>query len=74
MNGDSVMTTDEKSEAAAISSDLSTYVSETALSWICGQSELNDASWNTYIENCKAMQVDRLEEIYQDVYDRFMAE
>ena len=74
VGGDSVMTTDEKAEAAAISSDLSTYVSETALSWICGQSVLDDAAWNTYLENCQSMKVDRLEEIYQTVYDRFMAE
>lgn len=74
IGGDNVMTTEEKTEAARLSSDLSTYVSETALSWICGQSELNDESWNAYLANCEAMNAGRLVEIYQDVYDRFMAE
>jgi putative aldouronate transport system substrate-binding protein len=74
IGGDNVMTTEEKTEAASLSSDLSTYVSETALSWICGQSTLDDAAWETYLANCEAMNAQRLVEIYQDVYDRFMAE
>ena len=74
MGADVAMTTEETAEAAAISGDLSTYVSETALSWICGQQPLNDETWQTYLEKCRAMRSEDLTEIYQTVYDRFMAE
>lgn len=72
IGADNVMTTEESSEAAAIAGDLGTYISETALSWICGQSVLDDAAWESYLANCEAMNVQGLIEIYQTVYDRFM--
>ena len=74
VGADVAMTTEETAEAAAISGDLSTYVSETALSWICGQQPLNDETWQTYLEKCRTMRSEDLTEIYQTVYDRFMAE
>ena len=72
IGADTAMTTEESSEAAAIAGDLGTYISETALSWICGQSTLDDMAWETYLANCEAMNVAHLTEIYQTVYDRFM--
>lgn len=73
VGGDSVMTAEQKAEAVSISSDLSTYISETALGWICGQNVLDDAAWEAYLANCKTMKMDRLNEIYQEIYDDFMA-
>lgn len=72
IGADNAMTTEESAEAAAIAGDLGTYISETALSWICGQAALDDAAWEAYLANCKAMNVERLTNIYQTVYDRFM--
>ena len=61
-------------EASAMLSDLSTYVSTTILSWIHGQTELNDDTWQQYVDTCYSMNLQDILDIYQGGYDEFMAE
>ena len=59
--------------AANLSSDINTYISATILSWIHGEQELNEETWQTYIDNCYTMGMQDIIDIYQDAYDEFMA-
>lgn len=59
--------------AANLASDINTYISETVLSWIHGETELNQETWKTYIDNCYAMGMQDILDIYQAAYDDFMA-
>ena len=74
IGAENMMTTEETAEASNISGDLGTYISETFLSWICGESVLDDAAWSTYIANCENMGVADLTAIYQTTYERYMAQ
>ena len=60
--------------AAGIASDLNTYIEETVLSWICGEKELTEDSWTEYVDNCYAMNLQDVLDIYQGGYDEFIAE
>ena len=60
--------------AASMFSDLSTYVSTTILSWIHGQTELNDDTWQQYVDTCYSMNLQEILDIYQGGYEEFMAE
>ena len=60
--------------ASTLLSDLSTYVSTTVLSWIHGQTELNDDTWQQYVDTCYSMNLQEIIDIYQGGYDEFMAE
>lgn len=64
------LTTDENAEYANIASTVYTYASEQVLKWMTGEAELTDESWNAYVDQCNAMELERCVEIYQDVYDR----
>lgn len=59
--------------AANLASDINTYISETVLSWIHGEAELTEDSWQAYIDNCYAMGMQDILDIYQAAYDDFMA-
>ena len=60
--------------AAGLASDLNTYIEETVLSWIVGEQELNEDTWQTYVDNCYAMNLQDVIDIYQGGYDEFMSE
>lgn len=64
------LTTDENAEYAEIASTVYTYASEQVLKWMIGEEELTDESWNAYVDQCNAMDLERCVEIYQNVYDR----
>lgn len=64
------LTTDENAEYAGIATTVYTYATEQVLKWMIGETALTDESWNTYVGQCKAMELDRCVEIYQTVYDR----
>ena len=64
------LTTDENAEYANIATTVYTYASEQVLKWMTGEAELTDESWNAYVDQCNAMELERCVEIYQDVYDR----
>lgn len=59
--------------AANLASDINTYISETVLSWIHGETELTEESWQAYVDNCYTMGMQDILDIYQAAYDDFMA-
>lgn len=64
---------EELTDASAISSDLDTYVETQILSFITGQDELNDESWDQFQETLNNMGIDSLVSYYQAAYDRYEA-
>lgn len=68
-----VMTTDETLKIAEFEADMQTYAQETCMKFLDGSLELNDENWNTYVQTVKDMGMDTLLEIYQTVYDEYMA-
>lgn len=64
-------TTEESEEFAQLSGDLITYVSETLSKLVLGELNL-EADLDTFISTIKEMGMDRLLEIQQDSYDRYL--
>ena len=52
--------------------DLTTYVDERAVAFICGYASIED-EFDAYIETLKGMQVEELIKVKQAQYDRFAA-
>lgn len=73
IGADNRISAEDTLTAANLASDISTYVSETVLSWIHGGTELNEFTWQTYKDNCFAMGLQDVLDIYQAGYDAFMA-
>ena len=66
-----VLTSEESVDAAAIYSDIITYVGTCALQFINGDLDINDdAVWDKYVSDIENMNIDGLTEIVQTAYDR----
>ncbi len=63
------MTSDEASEYANIMNDIETYRSEMVVNFILGVEPIEN--YDAFVENIKAMNIDRALEIKQASYDRF---
>lgn len=62
----------EESEVIAqYQADIDTYVKDKLSQWVTGGEELNDDTWNAYIEQLKAMNVDELTAAYQGAVNRW---
>lgn len=68
----SYLTTDESAEYAATSSDVETYIGSEILSFITGDKELTEESYQTFVDNCLSMGLDKMDAIYQSAYDRYL--
>lgn len=66
------LTPEEQDEVNSIQVDLETFVVENEAAFVTGNTEINDDTWNEYITTMENIGVRRLEEIYQDVYDRWV--
>jgi len=66
-------TIEEGEERSPIQNNVATYVEEFTVKVIANQIELNDQTWNDYVDALKAMGVDRMTEITQVAFDRFMS-
>ena len=66
-----LLTADESSEYSMIYNEIKTYVDEMTLKFILGTESLDN--FDQYISTLQGMGVDRMIEIYQGAYDRFMA-
>lgn len=65
------LTQEEATAASNLYSDILTYVATSALQFVNGDLDVDDdAVWNAYVENIKAMNVDELIAIVQGAYDR----
>lgn len=64
---------EENEEYASIASDVTTYASTEIMKFVLGQAELTEESFKVFQDTIISMGGERMEEIYQDAYERFMA-
>ena len=66
-------TTDESLEIANYESDFLTYASEQCLKFLDGSVELNDDTWNEFVDTCNSMGLPEIIAVYQNAYDEYQA-
>lgn len=71
-SGSLSLTVEESEERGGLVSDISTYVSEFMVKVIMGMIDLNDQTWNEFQEQLTAMNLDRVVEITQQAYNRYL--
>lgn len=64
-------TTEESNEISAILNTVGTYIQEMSLKFMVGEEPLSN--FDAYVENLKSIGLDRLLEIQQAAYDRYLA-
>ena len=64
---------EENEEYARISSDVITYASSELMKFLMGQSELNEDTFAAFRDTLLSMGADRMEELYQQAYERYLA-
>lgn len=62
---------EESDVIAQYQADVDTYVKDKISQWVTGGEELNDDTWNAYIEQLQAMNVDELTAAYQSAANRW---
>lgn len=67
------LTAEEAEEYATLYTDIKTYVEEFSNGVIAGNTKLDDASWNAYVNQLKTMGIERCIELQQDALDRYNA-
>ena len=68
-----VFTEEQNAELSVIKTDIDNYITEYMAKVATGETTLDD-SWDEYIETLKAMGMERMFEIYQEVYDAAIAD
>ena len=63
-------TPEESSEVANIANNINTYVDEMTARYIMGLEDLS--TFDTYMGRLKTFRIDRLLELYQGAYERYM--
>ena len=63
---------EENEEYASLSSDVTTYASTEIMKFIMGQSELTEESFQTFQDTIVDMGGERMEELYQAAYERYL--
>ena len=66
------LTDEESDETVSIFADLNTYFEEHYVLFVDGSVPMSD--WDAFQESLRSFGFDRVEEIYQDAYDRYKAE
>lgn len=66
------LTSEENEEYAAIYSDISTYASAEIMKFVMGQSELTEESFQAVQDTIIEMGGERMEELYQQAYERYL--
>lgn len=61
-------TTEQANELSMLESTITSYVDEMATKFITGDRDI-ETDWEAYLNELKAMQVERVVEIYQEIYD-----
>ncbi len=65
-------TVEESEEINLLDTDIDTYVKQMEAKFITG--EISFDEWDTFADNVKKMDVDTMVKLYQDAYDRWMAD
>jgi len=71
-DGIMTMTTEESEDLGSRVSDIQTYVQEYSALVVTGQKDL-DSTWDEYVANIEAMNLQECIDTYQAAYDRFLA-
>lgn len=66
-------TEEENSNLASLITDINTYVDTATAQFINGTVKLNDTTWNTYLNDLKKMNIEKVLAIKQAGYDRWKA-
>ncbi len=67
------ITADENERYSQLYSDMETYIEETVVSWVIGQTQLNEDTWNAFQAQLEAMGIEELVQMKQDAYDRYQS-
>ena len=63
---------EENQEYATLSSDVTTYASTEIMKFILGQEELTPDTFETFRDTIISMGGNRMEELYQQAYERYL--
>lgn len=63
----------ETNQISSMLTDLQTYVESTVLLWMTGQSELDDAAWDTFVSRCQSMNLEEILAVYTEAYERYIS-
>ena len=66
------MTDEEREETTQLMTDLNTYYQENYIAFVDGSKPMSD--WDSYINDINSFGYQRVQELYQQAYDRYMAE
>lgn len=64
---------EEADRLSELTTDIFNLTETQRAKWVCGQEELNDASWKKYVGEMEKMGVQEMIDIYQGAYDRYLA-
>lgn len=65
------LTTEESTEYSSLATSINTYASEMALKYLTGEESLDN--FDSFVETLNGMGLERVLEIQQAAYDRFLA-
>jgi putative aldouronate transport system substrate-binding protein len=63
---------EENEEYASISSDVTTYAATEIMKFVMGQEDLNEDTFQAFQDTIISMGGERMEELYQQAYERFL--
>ena len=63
---------EEREETNQLFTDLNTYYEENYVAFVDGSKPLSE--WDSYLNDIKSFGYDRIQELYQQAYDRYMSE
>ncbi len=72
LSGSLTYTPEEGEERSGVVADLTTYIQEFTAKCVMGQVELTDDAWNDFQAQLDTMGMDRVEEIAQAAYERYL--
>lgn len=67
-----IFTSEENKQIDIIKTDLETYIQTCEVDFITGKKELNDENWEAHLKILEQMNIDKLLEIYNDAYARYL--
>lgn len=71
---DSIVFTVEENEAIGeYEGDFLTYAPGAILSFLSGNTPLNDETWDAYVAECENLGINEIVQVYQDAYDQYVA-
>ena len=66
------MTDEEREETTQLMTDLNTYYQENYIAFVDGSKPMSE--WDSYINDINSFGYQRVQELYQQAYDRYMSE